>query len=138
MQLNYFRIATGLLLVMTVGLGTAGCTDSQQPAQPFEPESVETQDGEPDSEPVVESGSVLEVAAEHRTCSNVGDCGAVYINCSACEGGCEGVNSQFETSYIEALSCDDFSGPECDYDCHPAAGLTELLCEGGLCIVRGL
>jgi hypothetical protein len=137
-QLFYFGRAAGLFLLLTIGLWAAGCADSQQPGQPSEPDSIETQDGEQGSEPSVESSSVLEVAAEHRTCSDVGDCGAVYINCSACDGGCEGVNTQFETAYSEALECEGFDGPECDYDCHPSAGLTELLCDDGLCVIRPL
>ena len=89
------------------------------------------------SDPVV-SGETVTVDEAHQGCETVEDCRAVYTDCSACEGGCAGVNADFEEDYVAALECDEYSGPVCDFDCHPQSGLTELLCDEGVCIIQAL
>ena len=93
------------------------------------------QDGEcvEASEVTVTPGEELEVNAGHQGCETVADCAAVYIGCGACEGHCGGVNASYTSLYEEALVCDNYQGPECDFDCHPDFGLTELICDNGQC-----
>jgi len=132
-----FRTAFVLLCVLWTGGSWVGCTVEDK-SQDSKTENARGSSSEESDASAIAVSSNLVVDDSHRMCAEAADCRAVYIDCTNCEGGCEGVNSQFETAYEEALSCDEFSGPQCDYDCHPSYGLTQLLCEEGLCVVREL
>ncbi|MEL6178182.1 MAG: hypothetical protein AAFS10_04470 [Myxococcota bacterium] len=80
-------------------------------------------------------GESLEVNNDHRTCTTDADCVSVYTGCGACEGECQGVMADYAQAYGEALSCENYQGPECDFDCDPSFGLTELSCQQGLCTI---
>jgi len=83
----------------------------------------------------VNPGRNLMVPNEHRTCETADDCAAIYIECSACEGGCQGVHGTCAAAYENLLDCSGYVGPVCDFDCHPKFNLTTLQCVEGLCTV---
>ena len=78
----------------------------------------------------------IEVANEHRICTQTTECVGIYVHCSNCAlENCEGVHKDQASIYENQLNCAGFEGPECDYDCHPDQGLTQVLCDDGLCRV---
>ena len=79
----------------------------------------------------------IEVNDAHRVCSQTEDCVGIYVNCSNCSlENCEGIHKDHASLYANQLDCEGFDGPECDYDCHPNQGLTEVVCENDLCQVK--
>ena len=126
-----------LLAGMTLsapGCGVRADTNEQDAEQ-----GEETGDGgSSGSLDTVEAGESITVHEVHQGCEAVDDCRAVYIDCSACEGACAGVHREFEDLYVAALDCGSYEGIQCDYDCHPQAGLTELHCRDGLCLIEAL
>ncbi|MBT6177308.1 MAG: hypothetical protein HOI23_08660 [Deltaproteobacteria bacterium] len=137
MNCPLFRNAVVLLCVLGTAGSWFGCA-AETNSQDSGTENAQGSSSEESDASAIAVSSNLVVDDSHRMCAEAADCRAVYIDCTNCEGGCEGVNSQFETAYEEALNCDGFSGPQCDYDCHPSFGLTQILCEEGLCVVREL
>lgn len=90
----------------------------------------------PDSvppDPIVTPGSRLEVIASHQECETVDDCAAVVIGCGLCDDDCAGVSLEHMQVYEDALTCEGFQGPECDFDCRPEFGLTRLVCIENVC-----
>ncbi len=84
-------------------------------------------------EPVITPGTQLEVVASHQECETADDCAAVVTGCGLCDGDCAGVRPEHVAAYEEALVCDAYDGPECDFDCRPEFGLTRLVCIENVC-----
>ncbi|MFT6399868.1 MAG: hypothetical protein ACJAYU_004638 [Bradymonadia bacterium] len=83
--------------------------------------------------PVITPGSRLEVIASHQECETDDDCAVVIVGCGMCDGDCAGVSPEHVPGYEEALTCEGFDGPECDFDCRPEFGLTRLRCIENTC-----
>jgi len=76
----------------------------------------------------------IEVDDAHRACEETSECVGIYVHCSNCAlENCEGVHKDHASNYENLLNCAGFDGPECDWDCHPISGLTQVVCENRTC-----